>query len=167
MWLVNFLSLHDGNPGLVHSKCAFSFFRTQPETPWRVSFLWAWVLFFVRMITFSKNLQFWPRVEGFEESRVWRWEGKLTKGQFILLTLIKSYVPSCSIFQLFEITFLLLFVFFRFFGFYVYFQEPLEKHFRVKINNISSCKQQSSSCHKKFEHFLRDENRENNSVRPL
>lgn len=67
-------------------------------------------------ITFSENFQFFESVGG------WFWSGvfsgehrkgeneKLTKGQFILFTLIKSYVPSCSIFQLLGITFLLLFV---------------------------------------------------------
>lgn len=87
----------------------FHFSQHNQATLGRVSSRKAWVLFFVRDNVFQK----FPRGR-------WRcgWEGgKLTKGQFILLTLIKSYVPSCSIFQLFEITFLLLFVFFGFSGF--------------------------------------------------
>lgn len=100
------------SPGSFSKMCFFIFPSSQRNQRLlgRVAFRRARVLFFTRDNIFRK-------FSVLELGR--RWAEIFTKGQFILLTLIKSYVPSCTIFQLFEITFLLLFVFLRgFWGFW-------------------------------------------------
>lgn len=99
-------------PWCSYSKMCFFISPREPATaPRKVSRLFLG-LFFVFEITFSEIFSLPRERTGGRFGR--RWKGgseKFTKGQFILFTLIKSYVLYCSIFQLFEITFLLLFVF--------------------------------------------------------
>lgn len=108
---------------LVHSKMCFFIFPKDYETSRRVSCLGCFGCCFSFKITISKNFEF--RGVGGR----WGWGERIIHKRTIHSAHInKKLCSDCTIFQLFEITFLLLFVFLRVFvfRFYVCFQNFLK-----------------------------------------